>query len=174
MRTPADLKPRHVTVGQIIEAEQQKPPNYRWVLLWQAPLRTLHWLTALCVLTLILTGLYIGRPYFMTAPGPEAGFLMGWMRFIHFTAAGLLIAVGIFRVYVWLYGGNKFERLPAPCALWMLIDNDLTTSAALIDGVTVPTGQGSGQFATIPSAWLVPAQTHEGSDSEHNALPAPC
>jgi hypothetical protein len=113
MKTPPEIKPSQVTVGQIVEAEQKKPPNYRWVLLWQIPLRGLHWLTALSILTLGLTGLYIGRPYFMTAPAPTAGFMMGWMRFIHFTAAGLLVAVGMFRVYIWLYGGNKFERLPA-------------------------------------------------------------
>ena len=54
----------------------------------------------------------------------------------------------------------------------MLIDNDLTTSAAIIDGVTVPTGQGSGQFATIPSAWLVREQTNKESGSKPNPLPA--
>jgi len=101
------------TVKHIVAEAQAQPPNYRWVLLWEWPLRTLHWLTALCVLILAGTGLFIGRPYFMTAPAPTAGFLMGWMRFIHFSAAGLLVAVGIVRVYIWMYAGNKFERISA-------------------------------------------------------------
>ncbi|MCP5414109.1 MAG: BREX system serine/threonine kinase PglW [Chromatiaceae bacterium] len=67
---------------------------------------------------------------------------------------------------------RQFEMPPEPRALWMLIDNDLTTSAAIIDGVTVPTGQGSGQFATIPSAWLVREQTNKESGSKPNPLPA--
>lgn len=113
MTPPDGIHPRHTTVGQIVEREQRRAPDYRWVLLWNWPLRTLHWLTALSVLTLAVSGLYIGRPYFMTSPGPTAGFMMGWMRFIHFTAAGLLVAVGTVRVYLWIYGGSKFERLPA-------------------------------------------------------------
>lgn len=108
-----ELSSGEVSVGGRVAAAQQKSPEYRWVLLWDWPLRVLHWFTALSVLTLVFTGLYIGRPYFMTAPGPTAGFLMGWMRFIHFAAAALLVAVATFRVYLWLYGGNRFERLPA-------------------------------------------------------------
>ena len=34
---------------------------------------------------------------------------MGWMRFVHFTAASVLVATVIVRVY-WLLAGNKFER----------------------------------------------------------------
>lgn len=37
---------------------------------------------------------------------------MGWMRFLHFVAAGALVATGVIRVY-WLLAGNKFERWTA-------------------------------------------------------------
>ena len=111
--TSPPVERRRRTVGHIVEEAQARAPNYRWVLLWEWPLRSIHWLTALAVLTLALTGLYVGRPYFMTAPGPTSGFLMGWVRFIHFSAAGLLVAVGMIRVYIWFFAGNKFERIGA-------------------------------------------------------------
>lgn len=87
-------------------------PSYRWVYVWQWPIRAMHWLATGSILVLIATGFYVGRPYFMTGGEASAHYLMGTMRFVHFTAAGLLIATGIVRIY-WLFAGNKYERLPA-------------------------------------------------------------
>ncbi len=86
--------------------------NFTWVYLWSAPLRAMHWLAAACIVVLAITGFYIGRPYFMTSGEASAHFLMGRVRFIHFTAAAFLVMTGIVRVY-WLIAGNQFERLPA-------------------------------------------------------------
>jgi Ni/Fe-hydrogenase b-type cytochrome subunit len=69
----------------------------------------MHWIAALAVVVLIVTGFYIGRPYFMTQGEPVDHYLMGWMRFAHFVAAGVLVATALVRVY-WLFVGNKFER----------------------------------------------------------------
>lgn len=86
--------------------------NFTWVYLWSAPIRATHWIAAACIAVLIVTGFYIGRPYFMTSGEASAHFLMGRVRFIHFTAAAVLVMAGIVRVY-WLFAGNQFERLPA-------------------------------------------------------------
>ena len=86
--------------------------NFSWVYIWGAPLRAMHWIAAVCVVLLIATGFYIGRPYFMTSGEASAHFLMGRVRFIHFTAAAVLVMTGIVRVY-WLFAGNRFERFPA-------------------------------------------------------------
>lgn len=86
--------------------------NFTWVYLWSAPIRAMHWIAAACIIVLIVTGFYIGRPYFMTSGEASAHFLMGWVRFIHFTAAAVLVMTGIVRAY-WLVAGNQFERLPA-------------------------------------------------------------
>jgi Ni/Fe-hydrogenase 1 B-type cytochrome subunit len=91
------------------------PPSgdYQWVYLWQRPLRFMHWVAGLCLVVLAVTGLYIGRPYFLTAPEePATGFVMGWMRFAHLVSAAVLVMTGIVRVY-WLFMGNRFERLGA-------------------------------------------------------------
>lgn len=86
--------------------------NFTWVYVWGAPLRAMHWIAAVCIVVLIVTGFYIGRPYFMTSGEASAHFLMGRVRFIHFTAAAVLVMTGIVRLY-WLFAGNRFERFPA-------------------------------------------------------------
>ena len=86
--------------------------NYEWVYLWHWPLRAMHWVAAIAIVVLAVTGLYIGRPYFAPTASATTPFAMGWMRFLHFLAAAALVATGIVRVY-WLFAGNKFERLAA-------------------------------------------------------------
>lgn len=86
--------------------------NFTWVYLWSAPIRAMHWIAAVCIVVLIVTGFYIGRPYFMTSGEASAHFLMGRVRFTHFTAAAVLVMTGIVRAY-WLFAGNRFERFPA-------------------------------------------------------------
>jgi Ni/Fe-hydrogenase 1 B-type cytochrome subunit len=88
------------------------PVRYKQVYLWHWPVRAMHWIAAACIVTLILTGFFIGKPYFFTSGSASEHFLMGRVRFIHFTAAGVLVATAILRAY-WLFVGNKFERWSA-------------------------------------------------------------
>lgn len=90
------------------------PPSgeYEWVYLWERPIRFMHWVSALCIVGLALTGLYIGRPIFMTSGEASSHFLMGWVRFTHFTLAAVLVMTAIVRFY-WLFMGNRFERWSA-------------------------------------------------------------
>jgi Ni/Fe-hydrogenase b-type cytochrome subunit len=85
------------------------PVQYKRVHIWNWPIRAMHWIAALSIVVLIVTGFYIGGPYFMTSGQASDHFLMGWFRFAHFTAAGVLVATGIVRGY-WLFMGNKYER----------------------------------------------------------------
>lgn len=97
------------------QARTPAPPpqaQYRWVYLWHWPIRAMHWLAAACIVVLIVTGLYIGKPYFMTSGEASSHYLMGDVRLIHFLAAGVLIATAIVRIY-WLFAGKRFERFPA-------------------------------------------------------------
>ena len=100
--------------GHLSLARKVPPPtgDYRWVYLWEWPIRAMHWLAAGSIVVLALTGFYIGRPYFITSGEASAHYLMGTVRFIHFVAAGVFVATAIVRVY-WLFAGNQFERLKA-------------------------------------------------------------
>jgi Ni/Fe-hydrogenase b-type cytochrome subunit len=107
--TPARPRPRGFTLGHEV------PPasgDYKWVYLWGAPIRIMHWAAFAAIITLVVTGFYIGKPFFITGGEASSHFLMGWMRFLHFTAAAVLVMTGIVRVY-WLVAGNRFERLAA-------------------------------------------------------------
>jgi Ni/Fe-hydrogenase 1 B-type cytochrome subunit len=92
-------------------AHRVPPPsgNYRWVYLWEWPIRAMHWAAVLSIVVLIVTGFYIGAPYFMTSGEASRHYLMGRMRFFHFAAAGVFVATAIIRIY-WLFAGNQFER----------------------------------------------------------------
>lgn len=96
-------------LGRSIATRQGR---YEWVYLWGWPIRAMHWLAVAAIVALVVTGLYIGKPYFLTSGEASNHYLMGWMRFIHFSAAALLVATGIVRVY-WLFAGNRFERFRA-------------------------------------------------------------
>lgn len=100
--------------GPFGSRRETPPPSgkYQWVYLWGRPLRFMHWIAAFAVLVLAATGLYIGRPYFMTAGEASDHFMMGWVRFAHFAAAAVLVMTAIVRGY-WLLMGNRFERFGA-------------------------------------------------------------
>lgn len=90
------------------------PPTgeYRWVYLWHWPIRAMHWVAAAALLVLIITGFTIGRPYYLPRGQVQGDFFIGWMRLLHFIAAGALVATAIVRAY-WLFAGNRFERFAA-------------------------------------------------------------
>jgi Ni/Fe-hydrogenase b-type cytochrome subunit len=96
------------TAPEPLTTKHPQKPSHRWVYLWHLPVRAMHWIAAVAVVVLIVTGFYIGKPYFMTSGEASDHFLMGWMRFLHFVSAGVLIATGIVRIY-WLFVGNRFE-----------------------------------------------------------------
>ena len=102
-------------IGQGVSFAHKVPPpsgNYRWVYLWEWPIRLMHWAAALSIVVLVVTGFYIGKPYFITHGEASAHYLMGWMRFLHFTAAGVFVATALVRLY-WMFAGNQFERWKA-------------------------------------------------------------
>lgn len=95
--------------------EHPVPPptgEYRWVYLWHWPIRMMHWAAALAIVVLIWTGFTVGRPYFLPPAGSTGQFYIGWMRLLHFIAAGVLVATAVVRVY-WLLAGNRYERFTA-------------------------------------------------------------
>jgi Ni/Fe-hydrogenase b-type cytochrome subunit len=82
------------------------------VYVWHWPIRAMHWAAAASILVLIVTGFFIGKPYFMPSGAVSDPFLMGWMRLAHFLAAGVLVATAVVRFY-WLFAGNRYERWKA-------------------------------------------------------------
>ena len=76
---------------------------------YPVPIRLWHWLSALAIVVLCGTGFLIGRPLPTLSGEASAHFLMGDIRFVHFSA-GYVLAVGLlFRIY-WAIIGNAHAR----------------------------------------------------------------
>lgn len=81
------------------------------VYVWELPIRIFHWVNAIAIVLLMITGIYIGNP-FAGASIPEEAYysnLMGWTRYIHFFSAFVFTANLIFRMY-WSFKGNKYAK----------------------------------------------------------------
>lgn len=83
--------------------------HYQWVYLWSWPIRAMHWVAAVSIVVLVVTGFFIGRPYFVAGGESGSPYVMGTVRLIHYLAAAVFVMTGIVRLY-WLFAGNKFER----------------------------------------------------------------
>jgi Ni/Fe-hydrogenase 1 B-type cytochrome subunit len=82
--------------------------NLRRVFVWELPVRFYHWLNALCIVVLCVTGYVIARPPgIQSAEEASFSYWFGTVRFIHFVAAYIFIFNFIFRIY-WGFVGNKY------------------------------------------------------------------
>jgi len=79
------------------------------VYVYEAPLRLWHWVNALAITVLAITGYLIANP-FPTMPGEASDhYLMGTIRFAHFSAA-YIFAVGFLGRIYWAFVGNHHAR----------------------------------------------------------------
>ena len=80
----------------------------RRVFVWELPVRVYHWINALAITTLCVTGYMIGKPPAIMFGGEAwERYLFGWIRYIHFVAAYIFVFNFIFRIY-WGFVGNKY------------------------------------------------------------------
>jgi len=83
-----------------------EPLVFKRYYVWQLPVRICHWVNALSVLLLSITGFLIGYPI-IAGNSPES-FLMGWVRFIHFVAGYALLVSVIARLF-WSLNDHCFS-----------------------------------------------------------------
>jgi Ni/Fe-hydrogenase 1 B-type cytochrome subunit len=80
----------------------------RRVYVWELPVRIYHWLNALAIIALIVTGFWIADPpALMSNQEASNRFLFGWVRYIHFIASYIFFFNFLFRIY-WGFVGNKY------------------------------------------------------------------
>lgn len=83
--------------------EVQSPASKVYV--YEAPLRLWHWVNAVCIVVLALTGYFIGMPPPSVTGEASANFLFGNIRMVHFVAGQILAAALVYRI-VWAFLGN--------------------------------------------------------------------
>ena len=91
------------------EHEYVQATSIKSVYVYDAPVRVWHWVNALAITVLAVSGYFIGSPL-PTQPGEaSANFLMGYIRFAHF-AAGYVLAIGLLGRAYWAIVGNHHAR----------------------------------------------------------------
>lgn len=82
--------------------------DYQRVYVWEQPVRWFHWINALCILALGVTGYLIAHPpAFMNSAEASFSYWFGVNRFIHFLTGYVLLGNFLFRLY-WAFAGNKY------------------------------------------------------------------
>lgn len=85
------------------------PHSEEAVYVYEAPLRLWHWVNALCLVLLGVSGYFIGSPLPSLSGEASEHFLMGYIRFTHFASAYVLAVFFVFRIY-WAFVGNEHAR----------------------------------------------------------------
>lgn len=79
------------------------------VYVWDIVVRLTHWIIALSIITLSVTGIYIGRPFITAStPGSQA-FIMGTVRLVHFWTS-IAFTVAVMSRILWMFQGPVYAR----------------------------------------------------------------
>ena len=92
----------------VFQPNGSTPVEYRRVYVWELPVRFYHWINAVALVLLIVTGYLIGAPIraFYAAEAYQQ-YWFGWVRFIHFASAFVYVFNFAARIY-WGFVGNKY------------------------------------------------------------------
>jgi len=95
------------------------PAIFARVNVWSPSLRIQHWSNVALVFLLSVSGFYIMDPFFgPTSPlGEPTGFLMGWMRLLHFACGFAWVVVALTRVWSAFTSKDRYLRWSA---MWPL------------------------------------------------------
>ena len=84
------------------------------VYVYEKPVRLWHWINALALVVLAVTGYLIGNPPVVTGGEASDHYLFGYIRFTHFSA-GYVLAIGMAGRAYWALVGNQYaHRLFVP------------------------------------------------------------
>jgi Ni/Fe-hydrogenase 1 B-type cytochrome subunit len=79
------------------------------VYVWEVPVRLWHWVMVLSMAVLAVSGYFIGKPP-ATVPGEAIdNYVLGYIRFAHFTAGYIFAVALVGRIY-WAIVGNRYAR----------------------------------------------------------------
>ena len=78
-------------------------------LIFTPAIRIFHWLRALSILVLVISGFYIAWP-FLVAPASTDVLVQGWIRFAHIIFGFLLTSITLVRFYLFFFSRNSIER----------------------------------------------------------------
>ncbi|MGB5810978.1 MAG: Ni/Fe-hydrogenase, b-type cytochrome subunit, partial [Polyangiales bacterium] len=104
--TPA---PQSAVAGTTPELEIDKGEKLERVYVWDIVVRLTHWITMLTIFILVVTGIYIGRPFYIPSGAADQQFVMGTMKIVHFYTAIVFTLAVLVRVG-WMFVGPHYAR----------------------------------------------------------------
>jgi Ni/Fe-hydrogenase 1 B-type cytochrome subunit len=95
---------------QIAPARGSHPMEYKRVYVWELPVRAYHWINAIAMVALIITGYLIGAPIrAFYANEAYQQYWFGTVRFVHFFCAYVYVFNFLARLY-WGFVGNQYAK----------------------------------------------------------------
>lgn len=84
--------------------------GYKQVKRMTSAMRIMHWVNAICMIGAVVTGLYIGHPYYQTfmADGAVDKYVMAWNRYGHFIIAIIFDVTSVIIAYLYFF--SRFEK----------------------------------------------------------------
>ncbi|UAB77851.1 Ni/Fe-hydrogenase, b-type cytochrome subunit [Erythrobacter sp. SCSIO 43205] len=79
------------------------------IYVYEAPVRIWHWVNAIAIVVLCVTGYLIGSPLPSLSGDPTDHYLFGYIRFYHFAAGQIMVVGFLFRIY-WAFVGNDHAK----------------------------------------------------------------
>ncbi len=79
------------------------------IYVWEAPVRTAHWLVVLSLIVLSITGYYISNPFIVVAGEARQHFVTGYVRVIHSYTA-IVFTLALLSRLAWMFLGNAYAR----------------------------------------------------------------
>jgi Ni/Fe-hydrogenase 1 B-type cytochrome subunit len=98
-----------IDAGSVKPVMEERPADYKRIYVWQFPVRLFHWVAAISIVLLCVTGFLIGHPlHVFYAEEASQQYWFGAVRFVHFASAFAVVAVSIVRIY-WAFAGNRYS-----------------------------------------------------------------
>lgn len=111
------VKDHGVTYDLYTEVVDVQGKEQTAVYVYEAPVRAWHWVNALAIVVLFVTGFLIGSPLPSLSGEASDHFLFGYIRFAHF-AAGQIMVVGLIGRMFWMAFGNHHSRQLVFLPVW--------------------------------------------------------
>jgi Ni/Fe-hydrogenase 1 B-type cytochrome subunit len=93
-----------------LPARGSHPTDYKRVYVWEMPVRAYHWINAISLVALCITGYLIGAPIrAFYASEAYQQYWFGSVRFVHFAFAYIYTFNFLARIY-WGFVGNQYAR----------------------------------------------------------------
>ncbi|MGL4473987.1 MAG: Ni/Fe-hydrogenase, b-type cytochrome subunit [Shewanella sp.] len=77
--------------------------------IFSGAIRAFHWLRALAIVALVITGFYIAWP-FLAMPSSSDVLVQGWIRVVHLICGFVLVAITVARAYLFFFSKSDIER----------------------------------------------------------------